>query len=113
MTAKQSEALGYLEDKTANEVLFGGGAGGGKSLLGCYWVLKSCLRYPGTRWLIGRSQLKTLRQTTLNTFFEVCGMQGLEADTHYHFNQTQMAINVANGSEIYLKDLFSYVLAVG
>lgn len=108
LTKKQSEALDYLEDTTTNELLFGGGAGGGKSLIGCYWVLKSALRYDGTRWLIGRNELKTLRETTLNTFFEVASSQGLETGTHYTFNQQLMNITLCNGSEILLKDLATY-----
>lgn len=108
LTKKQSEALNYLEDTTTNELLFGGGAGGGKSLLGCYWILKSALFYPGTRWVIGRSELKTLRETTLNTFWEVCTMQGVETNVHFTFNQQAMIIRFVNDSEILLKDLASY-----
>ena len=107
LTQKQSEALDYLEDDATNELLFGGGAGGGKSLLGCYWILKSAIRYNGTRWLIGRAELKTLRETTLNTFFEVCKMQGVELNL-YDYNQQQMVIKFINGSEILLKDLATY-----
>ncbi len=107
LTKKQSEALDYLEDSTTNELLFGGGAGGGKSLLGCYWVLKSSLRYEGTRWLIGRAELKTLRETTLNTFWEVCAMQNID-NTIYTYNQQAMSITLINGSEILLKDLATY-----
>lgn len=108
LTKKQSEALNYLEDSITNELLFGGGAGGGKSLLGCYWVLKEAVRHKGTRWLIGRSELKTLRETTLNTFFEVCKMQGIESGQHYTFNQQLMTVKLANDSEILLKDLATY-----
>lgn len=108
LTQKQSEALNYLEDQTTSELLFGGGSGGGKSLLGCFWILKNSLKYKGTRWLIGRNELKTLRETTLNTFFEVCSMQGLESGIHYTFNQQIMTIYLLNGSEILLKDLATY-----
>lgn len=107
LTKKQSEALNYLEDGTTNELLFGGGAGGGKSLLGCYWILKSAIRYNGTRWLIGRAELKTLRETTLNTFWEVCKMQGIDSG-FFTFNQQLMSIVFVNGSEILLKDLATY-----
>ena len=108
LTKKQSIALNYLEDNTTNELLFGGGAGGAKSFLGCYWILKSALKYSGTRWLIGRAELKTLRETTLNTFFEVASMQGLETGRHFIFNQQLMSIVLMNGSEILLKDLAHY-----
>ena len=80
---------------------------GGKSVIGCYWILKSALKYNGTRWLIGRAKLKTLKETTLNTFWEVCKMQGITSKA-YNYNQTSGIITLANGSEIYLKDLFFY-----
>ena len=65
LTIKQTEALDTLENNETNVLLFGGGAGGGKSLLGCYWILKNCFKYPKTRWLIGRAKLHTLKSTTL------------------------------------------------
>lgn len=76
--------------------------------MGCYWQLKRRLKYPGTRGLIGRASLKTLKETTLNTFFEVCKIQGLKAETHFRFNQQSNQITFPNGSIIFLKDLFNY-----
>jgi hypothetical protein len=108
LTIKQTKALDYLEDKVTNEVLFGGGAGGAKSVLGCYWQLKNRLKYPGTRSIIGRSKLKTLKETTLQSFFWVCKTQGLKSDKHYYYNQTSGIIKLYNGSEILLKDLCEY-----
>ena len=83
-------------------------AGGAKSVLGCYWQLKNRLKYPGTRSIIGRSKLKTLKETTLQSFFWVCKTQGLKADYHYHYNSTSGIIKFFNESEILLKDLFEY-----
>lgn len=108
LTAKQSIVLDILEDSVTTEVIFGGGAGGGKSIVGCYWILKNCLRYPGTRWLIGRSKLKSLKETTLNSLFDVCKIQGLTPNEHYNYNQQSGIIKFFNGSEIILKDLFTY-----
>ena len=71
LSIKQTITLDYLEDRKTNEVIYGGGAGGGKSILGVYWVLKMCFKYPGTRWLIGRAKLKTLTETTLLSLFSV------------------------------------------
>ena len=79
LTRKQTEALDYLEDGKTIEVLFGGGAGGGKSVLGCYWLLKCALKYPGSRYLMARRAATTLRQTTLNTLRQVARLQGLPA----------------------------------
>ena len=44
LTKKQTLALDILEDDHTKELAFGGGAGGGKSALGCYWITKSCLK---------------------------------------------------------------------
>ena len=70
-TATQQLAIEYLFDKKTKEVLFGGAAGGGKSWVGCAWLLLLCMKYPSTRYLMGRSKLDALKKTTLNTFFEV------------------------------------------
>lgn len=77
LTERQTKALDYLEDSRTIEVLFGGGAGGGKSVLGCYWLLKCMLKYPGSRYLMARATASTLRQTTLNTFRYVARTQGI------------------------------------
>ena len=108
LSIKQTIALDLLEDKSTNEILFGGGAGGGKTALGCYWQLKQRLKYPNTRGLIGRAVLKTLKETTLVSFFQVAKMQGLDAGKHYKFNAQSSTIDFPNGSTILLKDLYSY-----
>ena len=82
--------------------------GGGKTALGCYWQLKQRLKYPNTRGLIGRAVLKTLKETTLVSFFQVAKMQGLEAGKHYKYNGQMSQIELFNGSIILLKDLYSY-----
>lgn len=108
LNKKQTKALDYLEDDTTTEVQYGGAAGGGKSVLGCYWQIKRRLKFPGTRGLIGRTSLKTLKETTLQSFFEVARMQGLKVNTHFNFNQQSNIITFSNGSLIFLKDLFQY-----
>lgn len=108
LTKKQTLAIDYLEDDVTTELLFGGGAGGGKSAFGVYWLMKMCLKYPETRWLMGRAKLKTLKETTLNSFFEVSKRQGLLSGVHYKFNQQSGVITFFNGSEILIKDLYLY-----
>jgi phage terminase large subunit len=107
LTIKQTKALDILEDDITTELLFGGGAGGAKSVLGCYWQIKNRLKYPGSRGLIGRTVLKTLKETTLKTFFDVCKMQGLKTGVHYSYSEQRGLISFSNGSEILLKDLAS------
>ena len=107
LTPKQTMAQNYLVDDVTTEVLFGGSAGGGKSYFGCVWLLINCITYPRTRWLMGRSKLKALKQTTLNTFFDVCSEWNLTSD-HFNYNQQSGEIQFYNGSIIILKDLFTY-----
>jgi len=107
-TVKQHLAWEYLHDNKTSEILFGGSAGGGKSYFGAAWLLYSCLRYPGTRWLMGRATLKTLKETTLNSFFMVCSDWGVKKGEQYKFNAQSNVIEFGNGSQILLKDLFQY-----
>jgi len=107
-TKKQNEAWEYLLDDLTNELLFGGGAGGGKSLLGCAWLIIMCGQYPGSRWLLGRSKLKSLKETTLQTFFDVCKMWDIRNEDDFKYNAHEGLITFTNKSTILLKDLFLY-----
>jgi hypothetical protein len=81
-------------------------AGGGKSALGCLWLIENCQKYKGSRWVMGRSKLKALKETTLNTFFEITSKLGI--GNQFKFNAQSNVITWNNGSEILLKDLFLY-----
>ena len=108
--AKQKKALRTLLsfDNGVSELLYGGAAGGGKSWIGCAWILVMAIKYPNTRYLIGRSKLLALKQTTLKTFFEVCKSYGLKEGVDYKYNGQTNEIKLFNGSEIILKDLYQY-----
>lgn len=110
LSSKQVKAFKYLEsNKAVTEVLYGGAAGGGKSFFGCFWQLYRRNKYPGTRGLIGRSQLKNLKQTTLKTFFDVAKKYFGQSDGKgFKYNSIAGEIIFDNGSEIILKDLFLY-----
>jgi hypothetical protein len=108
LSEKQLEALNILKDKITTELFYGGGAGGGKSFLGCFWLVSSCLLYPGTRWLMGRAILKALKESTLHTFFAVCRLFRLKPFKDYKYNSIEGRITFMNESEVYLKDLFAY-----
>lgn len=106
LSLKQREALDYLRDKTTEELVFGGGAGGGKTVLGCLFLTEMALKYPETRYLIGRESLKDLRLSTVLSFYEIARTIGLKPgydfimnskDDYITFNQT--------GSVIHLREL--------
>lgn len=105
-SAIQSWALKLLRGKsTPGHICYGGAARGGKSWLGCYWVIDNCVKYPGVRYLIGRKELKTLKESTLVTFFKVAKRMGLVQGVHYTVNWTDSYILFANDSRVILKDL--------
>jgi len=103
---KQQNAVYYLKDDETKELLYGGAAGGGKSALGVLWLIECCQKYEGSRWLMGRAKLKALKETTLNTFFELSSKLGIT--DQFKYNAQANVIYWNNGSEILLKDLFSY-----
>lgn len=83
---------------------FGGGAGGGKSWLGCEWLLTLCYMYPMSRWFIARNELKRLKQSTYVTFNKVCRHHGIpEGD--WHLDGQNNVIIFKNGSTIDLLDV--------
>lgn len=55
---------------------------------------------------MGRSKLKALKETTLNTFFELA--TDLNINTQFNYNGQAGVIYWNNGSEILLKDLYAY-----
>jgi len=107
LSDKQTEAIRLLQDDHTTEILYGGGAGSGKSYLGCWWQLKRRINYPGTRGVIGRRKLKTLKETTLVSLWKVMKLVGVPK-SYYKYNQQANTITFENGSEILLKDLFAF-----
>jgi len=100
---KQENAVYYLKDKVTTEILYGGAAGGGKSKLGCLWLIEMCQTYEGTRWVMAREVLKALKETTLNTFFETSAELGI--NDQWEYKQQSGVIQWNNGSQILLKEL--------
>lgn len=103
---KQEHAVYYLKDNKTKELIYGGAAGGGKSALGVLWLIEQCQTYAGSRWLMGRSKLKALKETTLNSFFEQATK--LKITNQFNYNAQSGIIYWNNGSEILLKDLYAY-----
>ena len=100
---KQLLAYHYLNDPKIKFVAYGGAAGGGKSWLGCDWLLRCCWAFPRTRWFVGRNNIKDSRESVLVTFDKVAYSHGF---TDYRRNDD--GIKFKNGSEIILLDLSFY-----
>lgn len=99
---KQEAALRTLTDKTTVELTYGGAAGGAKSWTGCAWLIFMCECYPGTKWFIGREELKRLRESTFITFYKAARYYGI---TDFSYNGQDHYFIFDNGSRIDLLDL--------
>src|SRR6478752_36492 len=104
-TWKQHLAYEKLKDNTTEYVTFGGGAGGGKSWLGCEYLLRNATSFPGTTYFIGRSELKQLRKSTVPTLYKVCDYHNIKRDSLFKFNGQDQCFYFKNGSRIDLIDL--------
>lgn len=79
LTARQSLAFNMLQEPDVSCLLYGGAKGGGKSVLGCFWVFIQCCdlinrfnlsqrKYPITVGFMGRKRSVDFSDTTLETW---------------------------------------------
>lgn len=101
--AKQFLALEKLYDSETHYIGFGGSAGPGKSWLICEWEAAMCLNFPGVRYFLAREELKSLKETTVKTFFKMAKHHGI-LDT-FRYYEHYGNIKFHNGSEISLIEL--------
>lgn len=97
---KQAVAYSYLSDAKTKFIVYGGAAGGGKSWLGCEWLLLCCYYLPGSRWFIGRANMKDTRESVVVTWTKVCKFHGFS-----DYRQNNDGIRLGNGSELLFIDL--------
>jgi phage terminase large subunit len=103
-TSKQWIAWKYLFNRETSYILFGGGAGVGKSWLICEWLIYMCLKYPKTKWFIGREELKRLMGSTFVTFLKVASYHQIPRES-WSLNGQYNYIEFDNGSRIDLLDV--------
>lgn len=103
-TVKQYQAWVALNDPEIKEIHFGGGAGGGKSWLGCESRIARAYAYPGYKSFIGRNELTRLMASSFVTFTKVCKFHKIPS-SDWKLNGKYNYIEFRNGSRIDLLDL--------
>lgn len=101
----QNIAMSEFNDPQTVSIVFGGGAGGGKSFLIGLLCAIACKQYPGTRWGLARKELKSLKQTTLATLISKVHRTLGISEHDYKLNLLDSTLTYSNGSEILLLDL--------
>lgn len=96
LSEKQEQAYDILTSPTKAELVYGGGARGGKTWLGSHWIITECKAKPGSGWLIGREELKTCKRTTMRTFFKVLKAYGLIQGRDWKMNFQDMVFTMFN-----------------
>ena len=99
---KQIEASSYWIDNITEEILYGGGKGGGKSFLGASLIFGDALIYPDTHYFIARGELTDLRKFTIPTIHEVFKNWELKIDEYANFNGQDNCYTLYNGSKVFL-----------
>jgi phage terminase large subunit len=102
-TKKQQLAINYLTDTVTEFLGYGGAAGGGKTILGCYWLMQMGFYAPETKYFIGRDSLKDTRESVLHTWSYLASKIGFK-----EFKYSDNHICFFNGSEIEFLDLSFY-----
>ena len=103
LTTKQTDALNYLTDLTTDYLGYGGAAGGGKTIVGCTWLILLGTELPGAKFFLGRDSIKDIKASVLKSFSEVAKLLSF---SDYKFND--VGIIFGNNSEIELLDLSYY-----
>jgi hypothetical protein len=102
LSYKQQLAFTALHEPESpyTRVLYGGAAGGGKSVLGCAFQAVRRLEYPETRGFIGRKVRQDLIKSTFKTFQQVYNKIAFPRIGAMKYNGQTDTVFFPNGSEI-------------
>lgn len=98
---KQKEACIAWNDKTTNELYYGGAKGGGKSFLGVELIFGDAFTYPGIHCFIARKELTDLVKHTIPSIYEVFALWGITKE-YYNYNGQTNIFTLYNGSKVFL-----------
>lgn len=105
LSEKQAAALRQLESDGVQYCLYGGSAGGGKSVLGAAWQIARRMKYPKSSGIIIRQTRKDIYSTVMVTFHKVAAIIfGEDVQMPYKLNEQKDEIQFHNGSIIYLRE---------
>lgn len=97
LTPKQVQALDYLTDDVTKYMGYGGAAGGGKSILGVAYLSQLAYYAGGTKYFIGRDQIKATKTSVVQTWTKYCKSIGFNA---YRFtSDDHIVVYGKNGAE--------------
>jgi hypothetical protein len=94
LTPKQAEFMSLIQSGEYNYLLYGGAIRGGKSIGGIAALFVLARVFPGSRWIIVRRDLPTLRRNTIPTF-ERIKPDNFVGEMHH----ATWTVRCANGSE--------------
>jgi len=86
-------------------LVYGGAAGGGKTWLGVMWLFVMCTQYPGTRYFVGRRQLKDIKQSIVVTMNKFVRSLRLDPKNYFKLSSASGSMHFHNGSEVVALDL--------
>lgn len=107
LSREQSIAFHYLTDprfKDITRIVFGGQAGGGKTLLASFYLTHICMTYPLSRMYMARETLKDIKESILLTYLELSDTLGVKVK----YSEQKGLLLYPNGSSIYLKEVFAF-----
>ena len=107
LSNEQSKAFWRLtspKHKEITRLVYGGQAGGGKSVLISLYTDYMARQFAGCRGYLARETLKDIKESILLTFFDITKMTG----SVFKYREDKSKITYPNGSEIYLLETMAY-----
>lgn len=99
LSSRQMEAYRRLTDSTTSTIVYWWAGWGWKTQLWCFWIISQCFANPWSRWLVCRALKTTLRDSTINNFWNC--LRDLEiTDSSYHWDNTKMVLTFKNWSTV-------------